>query len=373
MDLLLREAVLVIDSLRIKVEELEIDNEHVKNRGSSVNLDNSTFLENAKRLRELRIEKLELLKKDLEMKVKILEADKNKRMKSGRNKLLDRVEESKNYTNPSKSASDIQNERLRERDDMRRKKREEFAVTHRRKQLEANLKMNKDVEEENENSARRILEESIVRKRDFGIMHVPLVELSDGSFPYPCIEDQTPPAFIKALIGNIGEDLIIEGRDVINSSSVGYDTLGMFVSSCTSKTSALECKPKIVLKNSLNNNKDELCWTLAHEIGHFVSHNRRHLNKEPHLGKMLEEGFAEIFAMFALPLHPKAQVILKRSKELDDSESYLELLKNKWNTNEQIFHESYELLPAYMYRYMETSGLKTLDELLTQLYAHRRI
>ena len=296
------------------------------------------------------------------------DSNNNNKRKTAANKFLDRLTSSNDVSTPKTDSESVRRERQEEKDRISKKNKEERTAKYRKMRNEQLLQANRAAEEERKQSSKPPADMS-----DFGILHIPLSVLMEQDFPYPCFETQTPPVFIKSLVGTLGDTITIEGQDVIGSSSSKYDTLGLFKTTCTARTSALECNPTIVLKNSLNNNRDELCWTIAHELGHFISHNKRHFNKEPHLGKMLEEGFAEVFAMFALPKHPKAHLIYNRAQNLESSESYLDLLRNKWRTEEDKFHESYELLPAYMYKYVEQKGIETLDELISHLYRHRLV
>ena len=374
-DLLMREASILIDSLRLDVIELKDENKTLKRKGtSSVQLDT-----NALNL----IDEIKELKKSLEktrshLVAKQTEINKE-RQRRGREALLNRV--NGNTNNPrvalqlssESKKEDIRQQKVKDLENRRKIIRAEREETRRQEQNEKTRNMNLAAELESNVRAKNELSSSVSNSEDFGIIHVPFHQLMGGGTPYPCFETQTPEGFIHAITGNLGNIITIEGKDTIDSSDSGYDTLGQFSTTCGIRGSMFDCKPKITLKNSLNNNKDELCWTLAHELGHFVSHNKRHLNHQPHLGKMLEEGFAEVFAMIALPQHPKSLLIQKRISTLDSSESYLDLLTHKWNTSEQDFKQSYEILPAYIAKYIDQSGVNTLDELITQLYTHRRV
>ena len=285
--------------------------------------------------------------------------------KRGANKFLDRLAQSQNK-NQSTSTDETRKKRNKEKEEAIKKKKEERHAMYRQMRNEQLRNIQDEADEEQSTNSHG------PDMSQFGILHIPLKSLTMPDFPYPCFETQTPHDFVKSLIGNIGDGILIEGKDSLSSSSE-YDTLGMFSTTCSANTSALECKPKIILKNSLNTNRDELCWTLAHELGHLISHNQKHFNRDPHLGKMLEEGFCEVFAMFALPQHPKAVIIHNRAMGLEGSGSYLELLQTKWLTESESFTQSYELLPAYIYRFVVEQNIETIYELINHLYKHRRV
>lgn len=311
------------------------------------------------------LKEIENIKAEHESLKKQISEGNNIERKRGANKFLDRLVQSQNK-HQSTSTDETRKERNKEKEEYIKKKKEERHDMYRKMRNEQLKKIQDDADKEQSKNSH------VPDMSQFGILHIPLRSLTMPDFPYPCFETQTPPDFIKSLVGNLGDGIVIEGKDNLSSSSE-YDTLGMFSTTCSSRTSAMECKPKIILKNSLNNNKDELCWTLAHELGHLISHNKKHFNRETHLGKMLEEGFCEVFAMFALPKHPKAVIIHNRAMALEGSGSYLDLLQNKWITESESFTQSYELLPAYIYRFVVEQNIDTIDELISHLYKHRRV
>jgi hypothetical protein len=140
-----------------------------------------------------------------------------------------------------------------------------------------------------------------------GIVDIPFELLKLPS----AVDSKDELSLAKFLVGCYSENLKFEYVDEFKFHGC-QDCLGLFCSNCTS-ADVLGCdKGKIYIKNGQS--MENLIWTIAHELGHYAAHRESHFyNTE--LGGYLSEGFAETFAMLALPNHERT-ARFKREKLL---------------------------------------------------------
>jgi hypothetical protein len=197
-----------------------------------------------------------------------------------------------------------------------------------------------------------------------GIVRVPLEQIKHPSEQVLANER----SFAQHLAGYVADDVSFEYVDKFDDNH--QDCLGLFHANC-SRNDALNCsrcKIQILKKQS----KSEMYWTIAHEVGHYVAHRKAHIMEKTRLGGYLEEGFAQVFAMIALPNHERAKRMKFEAKSIPAGDQYLNLVHNGDHHSEsQVKQKKYHDVPLWMARRLHE--FKTIDDFLDHLYTHLKI
>jgi hypothetical protein len=222
------------------------------------------------------------------------------------------------------------------------------------------------VEEENTLVRKRSVGSSS-SKRNTNAKGILEVRIADILHPYHILKKFNRSEFAHYLVGHDSENFSIEYVDDIKDAC--RNCVGMYISNCVKGKSLFDCVVSKIFVKKGQSREDEI-WTIAHEIGHFCAHRSSHFYNSS-LGSFLEEGFAQTFAMIALPEHPKS-LNFKAQASLPSESDYLSIIHNsKFLRSDEIQELQYDVIPTLFAKRLHEFG--TVEDIIDYIYARLTI